>query len=297
MEVKTTTINRKRLVIYDTYANFPVSGLESGDLAYATDRKVLYRWSGSAWQFITIHSSSGGLAARPAIATMPNGSLYFATEVKKLYQAQAGAWAELTAESYEPKSSFRDSPGGYELPGWFYYGSTQPQVSMASKHAYFVPIYVATARPYQGIAFHVLTTSTPGRPRVGLYSMNENGSVGSLIEDCGTVAISTTGTKVALFATTRSLKGYYYLAVVGDSYSSLPKFAGFSSDPTQGWIIPPILNSVHNTSYAYPDDMSRIIPSYTSDNNWAVNGLPDTILPETFASIQYGGILCLKSPD
>ena len=48
-----TTIPRLRRVIYDLYANFPITGLDVGDLAFATDTLILYRWSGGAWQAIT----------------------------------------------------------------------------------------------------------------------------------------------------------------------------------------------------------------------------------------------------
>lgn len=52
-------IQRLRRVTYDTYANFPTDN-RRGDLAYATDQLVLYRWSGSAWQSIAIENSGEG---------------------------------------------------------------------------------------------------------------------------------------------------------------------------------------------------------------------------------------------
>ena len=86
-----------RQVIYTTYANFPAGGLKPGDLAYATDRLVLYRWSGTAWQATTIYSSSGTAGAIPAAADLPNGSLYYETDTTILKQVQAGAWAVILA--------------------------------------------------------------------------------------------------------------------------------------------------------------------------------------------------------
>ncbi len=48
-----TPIPRMRAVHYDTYANLPTTGLFVGDLGYANDNLVLYRWSGAAWQAIS----------------------------------------------------------------------------------------------------------------------------------------------------------------------------------------------------------------------------------------------------
>lgn len=93
-------IPKIRKVYYLVYASFPTTGLSAGDLAFATDRLVLYRWSGAAWVAITYHLSSGLLAAIPAAATLPNGSLYYGTDTTLLYQVQAGAWVTITAVAY-----------------------------------------------------------------------------------------------------------------------------------------------------------------------------------------------------
>lgn len=58
MTIETTVIPSLRQVIYDTYANFPSAGLAKGDLGWATDQECLYRWSGSAWQTISISKAS-----------------------------------------------------------------------------------------------------------------------------------------------------------------------------------------------------------------------------------------------
>lgn len=49
-----TTIPKIIRVFYDTYANLPVTGVKTGELGYATDYKTLYRWSGAAWQTVSI---------------------------------------------------------------------------------------------------------------------------------------------------------------------------------------------------------------------------------------------------
>lgn len=90
-----TTIPYVRKVYYATYANLPVAGLRVGDLGYATDRLVFYRWSGAAWQSVTIHSSSGVAANIPVAADLPEGSIYYETDTLKTKQIQSGAWVEI----------------------------------------------------------------------------------------------------------------------------------------------------------------------------------------------------------
>ena len=87
-----------RRVWYLAYASFPATGNRIGDLAFATDRMVFYRWSGADWQPVTIHSSSGAAADIPTAADLPNGSLYFETDTGELKQVQSGAWAAITAK-------------------------------------------------------------------------------------------------------------------------------------------------------------------------------------------------------
>lgn len=60
MDNDITPIARLRAVYYTTKAAFPTTGLFSGDLAYATDEKLLYRWNGTAWQAITVMPNAAG---------------------------------------------------------------------------------------------------------------------------------------------------------------------------------------------------------------------------------------------
>lgn len=53
MDIETTAIQKRTQVFYLPYASFPTDGLFAGDLAYATDQKILYRWSGTSWDAIT----------------------------------------------------------------------------------------------------------------------------------------------------------------------------------------------------------------------------------------------------
>lgn len=92
---KVSVIPKIRKVYYTTYANLPTTGLTIGDLGYATDRKVLYEWDGSAWQPITIYSGSGTAASIPDAANLPDGSIYYETDTYKTKQVQSGAWVAI----------------------------------------------------------------------------------------------------------------------------------------------------------------------------------------------------------
>lgn len=56
MGTEITTIPKRTQVISTTYALFPTTGLNVGDLAFATDTGILYRWNGTAWSAITTYS-------------------------------------------------------------------------------------------------------------------------------------------------------------------------------------------------------------------------------------------------
>lgn len=101
-KIKTTVIPQKRQVIYDTYANFPTAGLEKGDMAWATDRKCLYRWSSSAWQTMGISSRHGDVADIGDPAHYPESSLYQADDEGLLYMVISGAWEQITVEAGLP---------------------------------------------------------------------------------------------------------------------------------------------------------------------------------------------------
>lgn len=96
MVTEITALASFRNVTYDLYANFPTSPAVE-DLAYATDRKTLYRWSGAAWQYLTQYHGYGAAAAKPTAADLPDGSTYFETDTGKTQQVQAGSWVEINA--------------------------------------------------------------------------------------------------------------------------------------------------------------------------------------------------------
>jgi len=85
-------------IYYDTYANIAaIVGMKAQDLAFATDRIVLYRYSGAAWQPITISSRNGADAAKGVATDYPESSLYQAEDTNKLYMVMSGAWVYVSA--------------------------------------------------------------------------------------------------------------------------------------------------------------------------------------------------------
>ncbi len=92
METSLTAIPKIRRVYRDTYANLPTTGVQVEDLGFATDRDIFYRWSGVAWESLTIFIGYGLAAAKPAAADLPDGCLYQETDTTKLMEVQASAW-------------------------------------------------------------------------------------------------------------------------------------------------------------------------------------------------------------
>lgn len=92
MGTELSIIPRVRRVYRDTYANLPTTGLKVEDLGYATDREIFYRWSGAAWESLTIYIGYGVAADKPAAADLPDGCLYQETDTAELMEVQASAW-------------------------------------------------------------------------------------------------------------------------------------------------------------------------------------------------------------
>lgn len=122
MADKITVIPSVRQVYYDAYTSLPTSGLTVGDFGYATDRLTLYRWSGSAWQEITIHSSSGLYSAIPTAADLPEGSLFYSTDRKVVYQVQSGSW--IAVSIFSGSGLLADIPTAGDLPEGSIYHAT-----------------------------------------------------------------------------------------------------------------------------------------------------------------------------
>lgn len=122
MADKITVIPSVRQVYYDAYASLPTSGLTVGDFGYATDRLTLYRWSGTAWQEITVHSSSGLYSAIPTAGDLPDGSLFYATDREVVYQVQSGAWQAISI--YSGSGTTAATPTAADLPDGSLYHDT-----------------------------------------------------------------------------------------------------------------------------------------------------------------------------
>jgi hypothetical protein len=112
MALDTTVIPSLRQVIYDTYASFPTAGLTVGDLAWATDLKCLYRWSGSAWDPVVAAAISDAFASFPA-AHIPVGVIAWATDRKCAYRWNGTAWETIGISSRHGNYADIGNPANY----------------------------------------------------------------------------------------------------------------------------------------------------------------------------------------
>lgn len=117
---------------------------------------------------------------------------------------------------------------GY-MPPWFsgyvagrYYGgafgnleaTSSGNAALAVNTLYAVPFVVQEAHTFDRIAFGVHTPGTAVNARVGIYNF-ANGVPGSLVLDCGTVAVGSTGVKTVTISQALP-RGMYALAIVAD---------------------------------------------------------------------------------
>ncbi|MBA7590696.1 hypothetical protein ES708_32825 [subsurface metagenome] len=138
METSLTTIPRMRRVHRDTYANLPTTGLKIEDLGYATDRKIFYRWSGIAWEPLTIYIGYGLAVDKPAAAGLPDGCLYQETDTTKLMEAQAGVWVCIFYTGYGLAA---DKPAAAGLPDGSQYQEQDTHKLMQVQVAAWVCIF------------------------------------------------------------------------------------------------------------------------------------------------------------
>ena len=124
-ESRLSAIQRYTRVFSDTYANLPVTNVRTGELGYATDRRILYRWSGAAWVDLTIYSDSGAIATIPTAANLPEGSLFYATDTLELWQVQAATWMKIVSDViYSGADVIGDIPAaGTVAEGSFFYAT------------------------------------------------------------------------------------------------------------------------------------------------------------------------------
>ena len=124
-ESRLSAIQRYTRVFNDTYTNLPTANVRQGELGYATDRRVLYRWTGAAWSDLTIYSDSGAIATIPAAANYPEGSLFYATDTLELWQVQAATWMKIVSDViYSGADVIGDIPAaGTVAEGSFFYAT------------------------------------------------------------------------------------------------------------------------------------------------------------------------------
>jgi len=98
MDTELSIIPQRTKVLYGTYAEIAALSvtLKAGELAFATDRVILYRWSGAALVAITISSRHGNIANIGNAADYPESSLYQADDESKLYMIISGAWVYIS---------------------------------------------------------------------------------------------------------------------------------------------------------------------------------------------------------
>jgi len=204
------TIPQMRQVYYDTYANFPATGLKEGDLAYATDRKTLYRWKGAAWEAISIYSGAGIYGNIPTAANLPDGSMFYATDKFTVYMVDGGAWTSIAATDFPMK--LKRVATRYVVPGWY---SRQTLNQSVGSNLFLVPIFVSEDTSFTRIGVSVKVAETGKLARLGLYNWTD-GIPSSLLLDAGTVSLAAIAW-VEINITQNLTRGYYFTALVTDS--------------------------------------------------------------------------------
>lgn len=224
-DMDVTTIPKIRRVFYDTYANLPVTNVQTGDLGYATDRRCLYHWSGAAWETITVYSLADLYAAIPAAADLPNGSIFYATDANTLYMKQGAAWLPVSGFDFPRKLKLNVTR--WVKPGYAWVSNLAADLVLG--RMYYCPIFVDELTTYIRIGIYVDTAAAAGKKvRLGIYEWDD-GVPGDLILDAGTVDVDTTGAKEIVIAQAL-LRGAYFLAAVTDG---VPKV--FVIQESNGW--------------------------------------------------------------
>jgi len=106
---------------------------------------------------------------------------------------------------------------GYCHPGWrLSWGSIQTWIPNPNNTIFF-PIYISKTTTFSGVSIHLASASnTPNAVlRAGIYSWN-NGYPDQLIQDFGTMIMTTTGLK-SINSNITLDPGYYFLAAIGGS--------------------------------------------------------------------------------
>ncbi len=143
-----------------TFANLPTTSVKTEALGYATDRKIFYRWSGSAWEPLTTYIGYGLASAKPAAATLPNGCLYQETDTYKLMEVQAGAWVCIF---YSGSGTAVNKPAVGGMPEGALYSETDTHKRMIVQSGAWVCIFFSGS----GVAANI--PAAAGMPEGALY--------------------------------------------------------------------------------------------------------------------------------
>lgn len=227
-----SVIQRQTRVLSDTYSALPTSGLRPGDLAYATDRRTLYRWSGTAWEDISIYSDSGAYGDIPTAANLPDGSLYYATDTAVLWQVQSSAWAAIVTIGSPPRLSYLASH--WQIPGWRGGSGASAGFVLTADTIYYFPIVIPTSMTFDRVGINVLTPQAASTLECHLFNGNPDGSLGSLVADLGDFDTTGAGSKTITINQTMPA-GFYYIAIrTATANIQIDRWAFDGQAPVQG---------------------------------------------------------------
>lgn len=133
-------IQRHTRVYRDLYANLPTTNVRVESLGFATDRLVLYRWSGAAWEELTIYASSADVGDRPTATDLPDGSLFYGRDTFLLYQVQAGAWVTITQTMTSEYGTHAAIPAAATRANGAFYYETDTNLLFQNQAAAWVQI-------------------------------------------------------------------------------------------------------------------------------------------------------------
>lgn len=119
--------------------------------------------------------------------------------------------------TWQSASSSSSIPNSGYVTGRYYAGyinnTSGATPTLIADTLYGMPFIVGATTTFTGVSINVDTTGTATTARLGIYNM-ANGIPTSLVLDCGTVAVGTTGTKEAAISQSLSVGGPYALVAV-----------------------------------------------------------------------------------
>lgn len=177
------------------------------------------------------------------------------------------------------------------LPGWAWGVRTNlPNQSLTADELYYIPIHVARSSAFTKLGIHVQVAGAGSTvARLGIYSskFNAEGALepDALTDDAGTVAVDSTGEKLATISETLAA-GYHFLAISSDGVPQLSCPPGGSSGGNPCYVSHPFMgynNSVNVSNM-------NVIPGVTVADGAAAlpdpATTPDAIYAHTYATVR-----------